>query len=128
MSVASVKTAPQKAEHSEILDVLGPRIQFLTALSDDDGAYCLIRGVVPAGVVVPLHSHPERDILCSWRRGRGILGGSLEQAGRWRCLRCAWWSQARLAKCIRRVRLIAVGDAHAVGPVLSQYWPTGSEY
>jgi hypothetical protein len=56
MSVASVKTAPQKAEHSEILDVLGPRIQFLTALSDDDGAYCLIRGVVPAGVVVPLQS------------------------------------------------------------------------
>ena len=45
MSVASVKTAPQKAEHSEILDVLGPRIQFLTALSDDDGAYCLIRGL-----------------------------------------------------------------------------------
>ena len=61
MSVATVKTAPQKAEHSEILDVLGPRIQFLTALSDNDQDYCLIRGIVPAGVVVPLHSHHERE-------------------------------------------------------------------
>ena len=71
MSVASVKTAPQKAEHSEILDVLGPRIQFLTALSDDNGAYCLIRGGVPAGVVVPLHSHPERETFY-------VLGGEIE--------------------------------------------------
>jgi quercetin dioxygenase-like cupin family protein len=61
MSVATVKTAPQKAEHSEILDVLGPRIQFLTALSDNDNDYCLIRGTVPAGVVVPLHCHAERE-------------------------------------------------------------------
>ena len=46
---------------SEILDVLGPRIQFLTELSDNDEDYCLIKGTVPPGVVVPIHSHPERE-------------------------------------------------------------------
>jgi quercetin dioxygenase-like cupin family protein len=71
MSVASVKTTPEKAKHGEILDVLGPHIQFLTALSDDDGEYCLIRGVIPAGVVVPLHSHSERETFY-------VLGGEVE--------------------------------------------------
>jgi mannose-6-phosphate isomerase-like protein (cupin superfamily) len=54
MSLASLKTTSEKVDTSEILDVLGPRIQFLTPSS-------LIRGIVPAGVVVPLHSHPERE-------------------------------------------------------------------
>jgi quercetin dioxygenase-like cupin family protein len=97
MSVASVKTAPQKAEHCEILDVLGPRIQFLTALSDDDGAYCLIREVVPAGVVVPLHSHHERETFY-------VLGGEVE--GFWE----ARWSK------------LGVGDVCDVPGGLKHAW------
>ena len=61
MSLASLKTTSEKVDTGEILDVLGPRIQFLTALSDNDNDYCLIKGSVPPGVVVPLHSHPERE-------------------------------------------------------------------
>jgi quercetin dioxygenase-like cupin family protein len=61
ISVASPKTTSARAETGEILDVLGPRIQFLTALSDNDEDYCLIKGVVPAGMVVPVHSHAERE-------------------------------------------------------------------
>ena len=30
-------------------------------MSDRDDEYCLIAGAVPAGVVVPIHSHPERE-------------------------------------------------------------------
>ncbi len=60
MSIANPNAASKIAD-AEILDVLGPRIQFLTAVSDADDDYCLIRGVVPAGVVVPVHSHPERE-------------------------------------------------------------------
>jgi len=45
----------------EVFDVLGPRIRFLTPLSDRDSDYCLIAGVVPAGVGVPVHSHQERE-------------------------------------------------------------------
>lgn len=61
MPLPSVKATSNKAEINEIVDVLGPRIQFLTALSDNDDDYCLIRGIVPAGVVVPIHSHAERE-------------------------------------------------------------------
>ena len=61
MSLASLKRTSEKVDTGEILDVLGPRLQFLTALSDDDHDYCLNKGSVPPGVVVPLHSHPERE-------------------------------------------------------------------
>jgi quercetin dioxygenase-like cupin family protein len=61
MSLASLKTTSEKVDTGEILDMLGPRIQFMTALSDNDNDYCLIKGSVPPGVVVPLHSHPERE-------------------------------------------------------------------
>ena len=54
-------TETNEAGTNEILDVLGPRIQFLTALSSADDDFCLFRGTVPAGVVVPLHSHSERE-------------------------------------------------------------------
>jgi quercetin dioxygenase-like cupin family protein len=57
MSVAS----PQAPDTAEILDVLGPRIQFLTTLSDNDDDYCVIRATVAAGVAVPLHRHAERE-------------------------------------------------------------------
>jgi len=52
---------PNKVDDTEIFDLFGPRIQFLTPLSDSDGDYCLIRGTLPAGAVVPLHSHTERE-------------------------------------------------------------------
>jgi quercetin dioxygenase-like cupin family protein len=58
MSRASLKNT---AHADEIFDVFGPRIQFLTALSENDDDYCLIQGTVPAGVIVPLHSHGERE-------------------------------------------------------------------
>jgi quercetin dioxygenase-like cupin family protein len=45
----------------ETFDVLGPQIRFLTALSDNDADTCMIAGSVPAGVVVPIHTHPERE-------------------------------------------------------------------
>ena len=44
------------------LDVLGPTIEFITQPSrDDDTALCVLRGVVPAGVTVPMHSHDDAE-------------------------------------------------------------------
>ena len=78
MSVAS----PQTPDTAEILDLLGPRIQFLTAVSDNDDDYCMIRGILPAGVVVPLHSHAERETFY-------VLEGEIEGLceDRWSTLR-----------------------------------------
>jgi quercetin dioxygenase-like cupin family protein len=62
---------PKKATANEMLDVLGPHIQHLTAVSDADNDYCLIRSNFPAGVVVPIHSHADRETFY-------ILGGELQ--------------------------------------------------
>ncbi|HEY8467509.1 MAG TPA: cupin domain-containing protein [Solirubrobacterales bacterium] len=45
----------------EALDVLGPTVQIVTPFTGDDRSPCLIRGTIPAGGVVPLHSHPEPE-------------------------------------------------------------------
>jgi quercetin dioxygenase-like cupin family protein len=46
---------------ASVFDVFGPTIEFLTPPSDADAPYCTVRGVIPAGVHVPLHSHPEPE-------------------------------------------------------------------
>jgi Cupin domain len=40
-------------------------------LSENDEDYCLIKGTVPAGVVVPLHSHAERETFY-------VIGGEIQ--------------------------------------------------
>lgn len=46
---------------SPTLDVLGPTIEFLTLPDDSGNSFAVMRGVVPAGVVVPLHSHDDAE-------------------------------------------------------------------
>lgn len=41
------------------LDVFGPTIEFFTLPEEADAAYCVVMGTIPAGVSVPLHSHPD---------------------------------------------------------------------
>jgi quercetin dioxygenase-like cupin family protein len=78
MSISDFATMSQQAGGGEILGALGPRIQRLTALSDEDDGYCLIRSTFPAGVVVPIHSHADRETFY-------ILDGELACGGidRW---------------------------------------------
>ena len=44
-----------------VLDVLGPTVEFLTLPSEADAVYCVMKGTVPPGVAVPLHSHPDDE-------------------------------------------------------------------
>jgi quercetin dioxygenase-like cupin family protein len=39
------------------LDVFGPTVEFLTSPQEAHNDLCLMRGVIPPGVFVPLHSH-----------------------------------------------------------------------
>jgi uncharacterized RmlC-like cupin family protein len=52
-------------EGRETVSLMGPTIAFLVEGSGGDDAPCLLLGTVPAGGVVPLHSHadPETFIL-----------------------------------------------------------------
>jgi hypothetical protein len=53
MSLAIIKTASSKADTGETFDIHGANIQFLTAVSNADNDYCLIRSTFPAGMMVP---------------------------------------------------------------------------
>ena len=43
------------------LDVMGPIVEFLTSPQAAHGDFCVFKGLMPPGVVVPLHSHDETE-------------------------------------------------------------------
>ena len=45
---------------NQALDVLGPTIEFLTR-PDAQGSFCVMRGLLPPGMTVPLHSHDDAE-------------------------------------------------------------------
>jgi quercetin dioxygenase-like cupin family protein len=59
--------------HSEVLhriaegtardafEVFGPQVEFLTWNDDEHGQFCVMRGIVPPGVTVPLHKHADAE-------------------------------------------------------------------
>jgi len=46
---------------SRVLDVFGPTVEFLISPLAPEAAYCIMRGTIPPGVSVPLHSHPDDE-------------------------------------------------------------------
>jgi quercetin dioxygenase-like cupin family protein len=54
---AAHRVDPQRIE---TIEVLGPTLQFLTPPEDRD-APCIMRGTIPPGVSVPLHSHADAE-------------------------------------------------------------------
>lgn len=45
----------------EVFDVFGPTIELLTPPAATNNVYCVMHGVIPAGISVPLHSHPDDE-------------------------------------------------------------------
>jgi quercetin dioxygenase-like cupin family protein len=65
----NTQTFPRLVEGTsqQVWDVLGPRVEYLIAPDDPGAQFCVMRGVVPPGVAVPLHSHEDPEdfyILC----------------------------------------------------------------
>jgi quercetin dioxygenase-like cupin family protein len=61
---------------------LRPMNERLTEVSDDEGDFCVIRCILPAGAVVPMHSHADRETFY-------LLSGKLDalRGDRWEELR-----------------------------------------
>jgi quercetin dioxygenase-like cupin family protein len=59
------------ADAGEILGVFGPRVSFLSSLDIGEAEFTLIAGTVDPGVIVPLHSHPDRELF-------SLSAGSIE--------------------------------------------------
>jgi hypothetical protein len=43
------------------VDLLGPTVEFLTSPQEPRIDFCVLRGVIPPSVSVPLHSHPDTE-------------------------------------------------------------------
>lgn len=52
-------------ERARIFHVLGPTVQYLTEPEEDDASPCVMRGTIPGGVVVPMHSHADPETFIS---------------------------------------------------------------
>jgi quercetin dioxygenase-like cupin family protein len=56
---------------SKVLEVFGPTVEFLTSPEDTQSDFCVMRGTIPPGGFVPLHSHPDvEDFL--------VISGEIE--------------------------------------------------
>ena len=55
----------------ETLDVFGPSVQFLVAPQGSDEAPCVIKGTIPPGASVPIHSHQAIEVFY-------VLSGNVE--------------------------------------------------
>jgi quercetin dioxygenase-like cupin family protein len=47
--------------HGVVLDVLGPTIEVLSRPAPGDGGFYVLRGVLPPGVTIPLHSNDDPE-------------------------------------------------------------------
>lgn len=60
LSIMKTSTIVHKGMH-QVYDVFGPMLEFLTSPSDRDAVYCVMKGTIPPGISVPLHSHPDDE-------------------------------------------------------------------
>src|SRR5262245_11429532 len=63
-------------------DNVRPRNRYMTELTDADGDYCVIHCTLPPGVIVPLHSHGDRETFY-------VLSGTPDsfRNGHWKTLK-----------------------------------------
>jgi quercetin dioxygenase-like cupin family protein len=59
------------------LDLFGPSVEFLTSPKDANQNFCVLRGFIPPGLAVPLHSHPDvEDFYIVSGEVRGVRQGA----------------------------------------------------
>jgi quercetin dioxygenase-like cupin family protein len=65
------------------VDVFGPTVEFLSGPDDPDAELCVMRGVVPPGVTVPLHSHDDAEDFFILSGTQQVLFRGDDHALRW---------------------------------------------
>lgn len=45
----------------QTVEIFGPTLEFLTSPEDERNDFCVLRGIIPPNVYIPLHSHPETE-------------------------------------------------------------------
>jgi quercetin dioxygenase-like cupin family protein len=54
-----------------VLELFGPTLEYLTSPEDEHTDFCVLKGTIPPGVFVPLHTHADTEDFF-------ILSGSVE--------------------------------------------------
>ena len=54
-----------------VVELFGPTLEFLTLPEDAQNDFCALKGMIPSGVSVPLHSHPDTEDFL-------VIAGSVE--------------------------------------------------
>jgi quercetin dioxygenase-like cupin family protein len=67
----AMKSTEQRDHHKQRLTPNGTLFEFLASPAETGSEICLIRGTIPPGVAVPLHSHSDVELFY-------VLEGSLE--------------------------------------------------
>ena len=67
----STKSTEVRNHHEQRITPNGTRFEFLASPDETGAEICLIRGTIPPGVAVPLHSHAEVEIFY-------VLEGTIE--------------------------------------------------
>jgi quercetin dioxygenase-like cupin family protein len=44
-----------------VIELFGPTLEFLTLPEEEHNDFCVLKGTIPPGVDVPLHSHPDTE-------------------------------------------------------------------
>ena len=70
-ATSATNTGTSKSAEQQIFIVLGVLLQFLSTPEQINDQISVMRGTVPSGVVIPLHSHADPEIFY-------VLDGSLE--------------------------------------------------
>jgi quercetin dioxygenase-like cupin family protein len=70
-ATSETKTSTSKGAEQQTFIVLGVLLQFLSTPEQINDQISVMRGTVPPGVVIPLHSHADPEIFY-------VLNGSLE--------------------------------------------------
>lgn len=70
MTIRNQNPASSLAQ-DQMFDVFGVQLQFLVAPEETGNQSSLYKGILPPGVVIPLHSHPDSEVFY-------VLEGTLE--------------------------------------------------
>jgi quercetin dioxygenase-like cupin family protein len=83
-TTSETKTGTNRGGEEQTFIVLGVLLQFLSTPEQINDQISVMRGTVPSGVVIPLHSHADPEIFY-------VLNGSLEvfQAEGWQTVTAA---------------------------------------
>jgi quercetin dioxygenase-like cupin family protein len=60
-ALATILDRIDMESHGQVLDVFGPTVEFLRRPSSKGGGLCVLRGVIPPGITIPLHSHEDPE-------------------------------------------------------------------